>query len=44
MIQFELLRDKRIVILSPDEPLQISDFERLSEAIDPYITANMANS
>lgn len=40
MIQFELLRDKGIVILSPDGPLQISDFERLSEAIDPYIAAN----
>jgi len=40
MIQFELLRDHGILILSPDGPLEKGDFERLSQEIDPFIVAN----
>ena len=40
MIQFELLRDQGILILSPDGPLEKGDFERLSQEIDPFIVSN----
>jgi hypothetical protein len=40
MIQFELLRDQGILILSPDGPLETGDFERISEEIDPFIASN----
>ena len=40
MIQFELLRDHGILILSPDGPLEKGDFERLSQEIDPFIVSN----
>jgi len=40
MIEFELLRDQGIVILSPDGPLEKADFERLAQEIDPFVAAN----
>lgn len=40
MIQFELLRDKGILVLSPDGPLERADFERLAKEIDPFIASN----
>jgi len=40
MIKFELLRDRAILILSPDGPLEKADFERLAQEIDPFIAAN----
>lgn len=40
MIQFELLKDKGIGILSPEGPLEASDFQKLAQEIDPYIAAN----
>ena len=40
MIQFELLRDQGVLILSPDGPLEASDFEKLAGEIDPFIAAN----
>lgn len=40
MIHFDLLHDKGIGILSPDGPLEASDFQKLAEEIDPYIAAN----
>ncbi|MGX5735832.1 STAS/SEC14 domain-containing protein [Bosea thiooxidans] len=40
MIGFELLRDKGIVVLSPDGPLEEADFQRLAGEVDPYIAAN----
>jgi hypothetical protein len=40
MIQFELLRDQGILILSPNGPLEAGDFERISEEIDPFIALN----
>jgi len=40
MIKFELLRDRGILILSPDGPLEKADFERLAQDIDPFIASN----
>lgn len=40
MIEFELIRDQGILILSPDGPIEKADFERISREIDPYIAAN----
>jgi SpoIIAA-like len=40
MIESELLRDRGILILSPDGPLEKSDFERIARDIDPFIASN----
>ena len=40
MIKFELLRDRRILLITPDGPLERADFEQLAEEIDPFIAAN----
>jgi hypothetical protein len=40
MIRFELLRDRRILLITPDGPLQTADFEQLANEIDPFIAAN----
>ncbi|MEH2513117.1 hypothetical protein V1291_004471 [Nitrobacteraceae bacterium AZCC 1564] len=40
MINFELLRDQGILILSPAGPLEKADFEELAREIDPFIAAN----
>ncbi|WP_424630185.1 STAS/SEC14 domain-containing protein [Bradyrhizobium sp. SYSU BS000235] len=40
MINFELIRDQGILILSPDGPLEKADFDRLVSEIDPFIAAN----
>ena len=40
MIKSELLKDKGVLIVSPEGPLAASDFERLAEEIDPYIEQN----
>jgi hypothetical protein len=40
MIRFELLRDRRILLITPDGPLQRADFEQLANEIDPFIAAN----
>ena len=37
MIHHELLRDKGILILTPEGPLQQADFENLSKVIYPFI-------
>jgi hypothetical protein len=37
MIDFELLRDKGILVITPQGPLEKSDFERLAKAVDPFI-------
>lgn len=39
MIHFELHRDQRILAVTPDGPLQAADFQRLAEAVDPFIEA-----
>jgi hypothetical protein len=40
MLSFELMRDKGILIVTPAEPLEKADFERLSETVDPFISQN----
>ena len=37
MIKSELLNDKGILIVSPESPLDASDFKSLAGEIDPYI-------
>jgi tRNA U38,U39,U40 pseudouridine synthase TruA len=37
MIQFELLPEKGIVIVTPTSPLEKTDFENLARAVDPLI-------
>jgi len=39
VIQSELLRDKGILIVTPEGPLEKSDFEQLAKEIDPFIAA-----
>ena len=39
MIHFELLRDRGILVITPDGPLEKTDFERLARAIDPLIAS-----
>ena len=40
MIKFELLRDRRILVITPEGPLESADFEQLAKEIDPFIAAN----
>ena len=40
MLRFELLRDRRILLITPEGPLQRADFEQLAQEIDPFIAAN----
>jgi hypothetical protein len=37
MIQYELLRERGILILKPEGALRAEDFTALSRAVDPYI-------
>lgn len=37
MISFDILRDEGIVIITPEAPLQKSDFDMLSREVDAYI-------
>ncbi len=39
MIHFELLRDRRILIISPDGPLKSTDFEQLAKEVDPFLAS-----
>ena len=39
MVRFELLRNRRILLITPEGPLQRADFERLAKEIDPFIAA-----
>jgi hypothetical protein len=40
MIKSELLKDKGVLIISPEGPLAASDFGRLAAEIDPCIEQN----
>ena len=40
MLNSELLKEDRILIVSPDDALEASDFERLASHIDPFIEEN----
>lgn len=37
MISFELVRDTGILVVRPQGALEVGDFRRLAQAIDPYI-------
>lgn len=37
MIHPELLRDQGILIITPEGPLQQSDFENLAKLVDPFV-------
>lgn len=39
MMTHELLRDKGILIVKPEGPLEQTDFETLAAEVDPYIEA-----
>jgi SpoIIAA-like len=39
MIHFELLRDRKILIIVPDGPLEKADFEQLAREVDPFIAS-----
>jgi hypothetical protein len=43
MISFELLREKGILIVRPQGPLEAEDFRRLTQAVDPCIAAHFAH-
>lgn len=40
MVNFELLREDGILVMHPEGSLEASDFERISQEVDPYIEAN----
>ncbi len=40
MLTHELIRDSRILVLTPDGPLTRQDFEQIGEEIDPFIAEN----
>jgi len=40
MIHFELLRERNILLITPDGPLEKTDFERLTKEVDPFIASN----
>jgi hypothetical protein len=37
MIEFELLRDKGILLVRPSGPLSADDFRKIAVTVDPYI-------
>jgi hypothetical protein len=39
MIHFELLRDRGILIVTPQGPLEKTDFELIGQEVDPFIAA-----
>jgi hypothetical protein len=40
MLKHQLLRTEGVLILTPESPLESTDFEKLAQEIDPYIDAN----
>ncbi len=40
MIEWEILRDRGILVVSPSGPLAKADFVRLAQEIDPFIAAH----
>jgi hypothetical protein len=40
MIDYELMRPEGILILRPAAPLEATDFEKVTQEIDPHIEAN----
>ena len=39
MLKFELLRDRGVLIVTPNGPLEKADFERLAKEVDPFIAS-----
>ena len=37
MLQFEILPDRKVLIVKPKEPLETADFERLGAEVDALI-------
>ncbi len=42
MVGYELLRDKGILIIMPEGPLESEDFDALGQAVDDYIVSEGA--
>lgn len=42
MIQCELLRDRGILVIAPEGPLEANDFKRVAALVDPWIAENCA--
>src|SRR5262249_23173488 len=40
MLHFELLRDRKILVITPEGPLEKADFEQFAKELDPIITSN----
>jgi SpoIIAA-like len=40
MLRIDIMRDKAIVIITPDGKLEAADFNRLAAEVDPIIAAN----
>ena len=40
MLEYDLLQDQGILIVTPRGPLEQADFEELSKAVDPYIQSH----
>ena len=40
MLEFELDRDKGILIVHPRDPLEASDFQAIARVVDPHIAEN----
>ena len=40
MLKFELLRDRGILLITPEGPLAATDFERVGREVDPFIAAH----
>ena len=39
MLRFELLRDRNVLVVMPEGPLEKSDFERLAREVDPFMAS-----
>lgn len=42
MIDFELHQDAGVLIVRPQGPLEVADFQKLSAAVDPYVESHGA--
>jgi hypothetical protein len=40
MLHFERLRDRNVLVIAPDGPLEKVDFEQLAKEVEPFIAAN----
>jgi hypothetical protein len=40
MIQCQLLRDKGILVIEPEGPLEANDFKKVAALVDPYLAEN----